>query len=128
MPAYSSPVSGSPVIGSDGTIYAVFGTKIYAIYGTNKVDDIAWPMCRQNRRHTGKVERASLAPPEKRTDGNFELQLYGQLGGTFTIESSTNLNTWTSVTGFVATTVPMRIVVTNATNAPGKFYRALGTP
>jgi hypothetical protein len=119
----------SPIIGPDGTIYAALGSVLYAIAsGTNGPADSAWPMYRQNAGHTGKVERPALAPPKKRADANFELQLYGPLGSTFTIEDSTNLNTWTSLTSFVATTVPMHVIDVTATSAPSKFYRAFGAP
>jgi hypothetical protein len=114
----------SPAIGPDGVIYAAFGRTIYAIAGTNKLSDTPWPMYRQNPRHTGKVEKPLITPPQKRSDGSFDLQLFGQLGDPFTIQASTNLNTWTSLTSFVATTVPMEVVDFTATNFPVRFYRA----
>ena len=114
----------SPVISPGGTIYAVFGTQLFALVGTNTLGDTAWPMYRQNVRHTGKVERPSLKPPQKRGDANIGLELYAQVGDPFTIQASTNLNTWTSLTSFVATTVPIDLVDWTATNFPVRFYRA----
>jgi outer membrane protein assembly factor BamB len=73
-PAYSSPANGSPTVGSEGTIYAVFGTKLYAIYGTNKLADSPWPMYRQNARHTGKIEKSSRQQPGKRADAHFKFE------------------------------------------------------
>jgi hypothetical protein len=118
----------SPTIGPDGTIYVTSARRLYAISGNNALADSSWPMYRQNCRHTGKMEKPALKPPQKRADANFDLQLYGQLGGTFTIEGSTNLNSWTSLTSFVATTVPMDVVDTKASNSLSKFYRAFGPP
>jgi hypothetical protein len=115
---------GSPAIGPDGTIYAPFGTKLYAIGGTNKLGDTPWPMFRQNLRHTGKAERPTLKQPQKRSDGGFQFQLQGELGQGYTVLGSTNLNSWTSLTNFVATTVPMDVVDFTATNFPVRFYRA----
>ena len=81
-------------------------------------------MYRQNLRHTGKVEKPSLNQPQKRSDGGFQFQLQGELGQGYTVLGSTNLNTWTSLTSFVATTVPMDLVDWTATNFPIRFYRA----
>jgi hypothetical protein len=116
----------SPAIGPAGTIYVTFGSRLYAIAsGTNGPADSPWPMYRQNARRTGKVEKPALQKPQKRADANFQFQLYPQqLGLTYTIDSSTNLNTWTSMTSFVATTFPTDVVDLTATNAPFRFYRA----
>jgi len=114
----------SPAIGPDGTIYASFGGRLYAFAGTNALSDSPWPMYRQNPRHTGKVEKPSLQKPQKRSDANFQFELYAQIDQPYTIEASTNLNTWTSLTSFVATTVPMDILDLQATNFPARFYRA----
>jgi outer membrane protein assembly factor BamB len=118
----------SPAIATDGTIYVTFGSRLYAIAGTNGPADSPWPMYRQNARRTGKVEKPALRQPQKRSDANFQFQLYGQLGQTFTVEASTNFNTWTSVTSFVANTLPMDVVDLSASNHPSRFYRASSPP
>ncbi len=96
-----------------------------AFAGTNALADSPWPMYRQNPRHTGKVEKPSLQKPQKRSDANFQLELFGQISNTFNIEASTNLNDWTSVTSVVATAVPMEITDFSASNYPARFYRAV---
>ena len=115
----------SPVIGADGTLYAALDTTLYAIAGTNPPPSSGWPMYRQNARHTGKVEKPALKQPKKRADANFEFQLYAQLGQTNVIESTTNLNTWTSLTSIVVTTVPQPVVDLTASNAPTRHYRTI---
>jgi outer membrane protein assembly factor BamB len=129
-PPQSVLAIGSPLIGPDGTLYAPLGNTLYAIAsGTNGPADSPWPMYRQNARRTGKVEKPVLQKPQKRADANFQFQLYPQqLGLTYTIHSSTNLNTWTSMTSFVATTFPTDVVDLTATNAPFRFYRASSPP
>jgi hypothetical protein len=119
----SSPVI-SPVLAPDGTLYACFGTKLYAIYYGSTPADAPWPTDRQNARHTGKVEKPWLRQPVSRSDGAFTFQLYEQLGTPFTIQTSTNLKTWMSLTSSVATAVPMNLVDAAATNSPSRFYRA----
>jgi outer membrane protein assembly factor BamB len=124
QPGGSASVT-SPVIAPDGTIYAALDATLYAIAGTNALGNTPWPMFRQNARHTGKMERPTLAFPQKRTDSNFAFQLYpNQLSLTYTIETSTNLNTWTTVTNVLATTLPTEVIDLTASNAPTRFYRA----
>ncbi len=117
--------STSPIIGPDGTLYAALGSTLYAIAtGTNGPANSPWPMYRQNARHTGKIEKPALQQPRKRADANFEFQLYAQLGQTNTVEATTNLNTWTSLTSIVVTTVPQPVVDLTASNHPARFYRS----
>jgi outer membrane protein assembly factor BamB len=118
--------NSSPVIGGDGTLYVAIGSKLYAIAtGANGPANSSWPMYQQNARHTGKIERPFLEAPQQRTDTNFTFLLYpNQLGLTYTIESSTNLSTWTTVTNVLATTLPTEVIDLTASNAPTRFYRA----
>jgi hypothetical protein len=119
----------APVVGADGTVYATVGSTLYAIVATNGPSTGPWPVFRGNARHTGKIEKPLLQQPQKRSDAGFEFQLYPhQLGLTYTIESSSNLDTWTPLTSFVATNVPMDVVDRTATNADVRFYRALSPP
>jgi outer membrane protein assembly factor BamB len=120
----SGPAYTSPTIGPDGTIYVGLGCCLYALQGTNRLATSAWPKFRQNLRNTGKVERPALNLPQKRSDGGFQFELQGELGQGYTVSGSTNLNTWTSLTSFVATIVPMDVVDFTATNFPVRFYRA----
>jgi outer membrane protein assembly factor BamB len=115
----------SPAIGTDGTVYAALGSKLYAVAGTSALANSSWPMYRQNARHTGRIEKTLLSQPQKRADANVEFQLYPhQVGLTFTIESSSNLGSWSSLTSFVAMTLPMPVVDLTASNFPVRFYRA----
>jgi hypothetical protein len=118
----------SPTIGPDGTIYATFGSRLYALPWTNSLADSPWPMYRQNPRHTGKIEKPSLQKPQKRSDANFQFQLFGQISNNFTIEASTNVMNWTSITSLMTATVPVDIFDLGASNSPVKFYRAVETP
>jgi hypothetical protein len=118
----------SPIIAPNGTIYAGLGTRLYAIYSTNPPSTVAWPMYQQNSSHTGGFQKPSLNKPQKRSDSNIQFELFGQISNSYTIEASTNLNTWTSLTNFVATTLPMDVTDLTATNSPMKFYRALEVP
>ncbi len=120
----------SPTIGPDGTIYAALGTKLYAITsGTNGPARSSWPMYRHDSRHTGSMQTSLLESPKKRSDANFQFELYAQqLGQSYTIETSTNLNNWTSLTSVVATTLPTDVADLTATNSSLEFYRASSPP
>jgi hypothetical protein len=113
----------SPAIGPDGTIYVTFGSTLYALYGTNKLADSAWPMYRQNARHTGKIEKASVQQPKKRAEGGFQLQVMSQIDQSFTVQTSTNLVNWLDFTNMICTNVPMDVIDPSPPVA-AKFYRA----
>ena len=118
--------NSSPIIDDKGTLYAAIGSKLYAIAtGTNGPANSSWPMYQQNARHTGKIERPFLALPQSGTGSNFKFQLYpNQLGLTYSIETSTNLTTWTTLTNVFATALPTEVTDISASNASTRFYRA----
>lgn len=120
----------SPTVGPDGTIYCTFGSHLYALSsGTNGAADSPWPMYRHDARHTGSIQRAVLRDAKRRADSNFQFRLYPQqLGLTYTLEASTNLSTWNSLTSVVAETFPVDIIDSGATNYPFRFYRAFSVP
>jgi hypothetical protein len=83
-------------------------------------------MYRQNWRNTRKLEKPALKQRQKRSDSGLEFDLYPrELGLSYTIESSSNLNTWISLTSFVATNFPTEVMDLDASNAPVRFYRAV---
>jgi len=84
-----------------------------------------WPKFQQNLRNTGKVEKPSLKQPQKRSDGSFQFELYGELGQSYTVQSSGTLTSWCSLTNLLATNVPMEVVDAAASNFPRRFYRAM---
>jgi outer membrane protein assembly factor BamB len=117
--------SVSPCIGPDGTIYAAFGSTLYALKGTNALGSTPWPMYRQNLRHTGKVEHPTLQKPKKRADANFQFQLAGEVGQTYNIQRSSDLSLWSTFTNLVATNPPATFVDLSASNFNVGFYRAV---
>ncbi len=117
--------NSSPIIGPDGTIYAVLGSTLYAVAsGTNGPANSPWPMYRGNAQHTGRIQKPVLSHPKKRSDANLQFELCGDVGQAVTVQASTNLNTWTSLTSLVTTAVDTPVVDLTASNSPAKFYRA----
>jgi hypothetical protein len=82
-------------------------------------------MYRANARHTGKTERPVFQKARKLPDGNFQAELYNDLRNTNTIQTSTDLTAWASLTNIVITNVPMDFIDLTATNSPTRFYRAI---
>jgi len=114
----------SPTISPNGTLFAALGSKLYAIAtGTNGPANSSWPMFQQNARHTGKIEKPSLQQPKKRADANFQFQIYAQVSQTQTVQTSTDLTAWTSLTNVTITNVPMDVVDLSASNFLSRFYR-----
>jgi len=69
------------------------------------------------------LDRPSLGAPQKRGDGNFQFQLNSWVGQTNTVESSSNLTTWSALTSVVVTNVKMPFVDLGASNFVSRFYR-----
>lgn len=115
----------SPTMGSDGTLYATFGSTLYAIYTGDKPANSSWPMYQQNPRHTGRIEKPAVSKPQKRADSNFQFEIYDTLGKTNTVQASTDLTSWLSLTDIVITNLPMDYVDYSASNYPSRFYRTL---
>jgi hypothetical protein len=115
----------SPTIAPDGTIYVTSANRLYAFAGTNGLADSPWPMYRQNARHTGKIERPFLQQPRKLTDASLEFELYAQVGGTQTVQASTDLLNWSFLTNASVTNVPIDVVDLSASNFPSRFYRTV---
>jgi hypothetical protein len=57
------------------------------------------------------------------TNGQFQFQLNGQIGGSYTLQASTNLTSWAAVTNVVSTNINMLLVDPGATNYGQRFYR-----
>ncbi len=74
------------------------------------------------------MEKPALQQPQKRSDANFQFELYGDIGQTYTVQSSTNLSDCTSLTSFVAATLPVAVLDLTATNFPARFYRTTSPP
>ena len=112
----------SPIIGGDGTIYVGIHNTLYAICNTNRPADTYWPMYHQNARHTGRIDKPSIRKPQKRADANFQFQIYDTLGNTNTVQASSDLALWTSLTDIVITNIPVDFIDYTASNFASRFY------
>jgi hypothetical protein len=66
----------------------------------------------------------TLEQPQVHHDGVFEFQLQGQSGQSYTVQVSTNLVNWLTLTNVPGTTNAITIVDPSAaTNGPTRFYR-----
>ena len=70
-----------------------------------------------------------LGPPERQGDGAFRLNLFGEKGRSYKIQTSINLRTWDDLTGyFTSETNLMTVLDSQAKNKPLRFYRAVVWP
>jgi hypothetical protein len=121
--ALQAPVLSSPAVASDGTIYFGAGA-FYALKGNSPLANSPWPKFRQNLRNTGKVEKPQLKNPRRAAAG-FEADLFGEMGQSYTVQTSTNFLNWTSLTSIVCTTLPELIMDPCVTGFPFRVYRAI---
>lgn len=123
--AIYGPLFGSPTtIARDGTLYALGGNGLYAIKGTNGPANTGWPMHRQNARQTGKVEWPRLRSISRVGD-NVRIEVFADPGWRCTLQTSSNLVDWLSITNFLATTNRTFFTDPLAGDATHKFYRAV---
>ena len=115
----------APVIGDDGTIYAVLGSTLYAIAGTNTLANSSWPMYRQNPQHTGSVEKTRLSQPNLANNGEVQLQFFGRPGFNYTVQTSADLINWTALTNVAVVTIPVVIIDPTPHSARSRFYRVI---
>jgi hypothetical protein len=74
--------------------------------------------------NTGPV----LQPPVRSGNGTVLLNLTGQIGGTYVIETSTNLTSWTPLATNVLSANPWVYPDTPPANPPQRYYRAFLRP
>jgi hypothetical protein len=117
--------TSSPAIGSDGTIYVVLGSTLFAFASTNALADSSWPMYRQNPQHTGSVEKSRLFAPTLGGDGVFEFFCYGRSGKNHRLEASSDFSRWITVTNFAGGAKPVRVLDTEAGTVSKRFYRVV---
>ena len=69
-----------------------------------------------------------LAEAQRLADGRFQMNFYGDNGVSYSLESSSNLVDWISISNFTATTSPKPLIDSSAASNPKQFYRAVYTP
>ncbi len=61
-------------------------------------------------------------------DGTVQISFTGDAGWTYTIETSTNLTSWTALTNLTSTNGSFQVTAGSVTNSPQLFYRARVSP
>jgi len=126
FPYQQFPPPPAPALGPDSTVYAAFDNILYALQGSGSPPATApWPTARQNLRRTGRAERPSLAFPQKQSDAHFDLMITGELGQSYTVQSTTNFLNWINLTNFVATNVNTIISDRTVPISPARFYHVV---
>jgi hypothetical protein len=81
-------------------------------------------MHRQNARQTGKVEWPRLRSLNHSVE-NVQVEVFADLGWNCTVQSSSNLFQWLSLTNFIAETNRTVITETLLPDAAQRFYRVV---
>jgi hypothetical protein len=72
------------------------------------------------------IASPQLSQPRLRKDGNFEFNLEKPYGTSYTVQVSTNLTTWLTLSNVPANFFPpVSIIDATASNAPMRFYRTV---
>jgi len=71
------------------------------------------------------VQTPRLIAPAWQSTGQFGFRLIGEAGRSYTVQASTKLVNWTSVTNFVSATGTNQFTDSAATNIKRRFYRAV---
>lgn len=103
-------VINDPTIGPDGTVYVLAsdflggsGDRLYAIKGTIGSQPSPWPSLRGNFRNTGRNDRPILGQPMATGTGGVQVSVQGEMGMSFTVQTSTTLSGWSNAVSQLST-------------------------
>ena len=120
IPLYDTGEPGRPTGIRRGDISKYSGqTGELKFWGSSVIDDI--------RFSTKPFPRPPmLTEPQVLPNGSFQFLLQGQSGRSYTVQVSTNLVSWLTLTNVPGTTNAITIVDPSAaTNGPTRFYRTV---
>jgi len=115
----------SPVISTNGTIYVGHGNKLLALVGGSSLPRCGWPMFRGDPRHTARVPQRGIGCSSPSPDGSLDIILRSEIGGTYSLQTSTNLIQWSELLEFTTTNWNPRFKQTVVTY-PQEFFRLKG--
>jgi len=94
----TSGLDDSPALAAvDGTLYVSGSYKLYALSTSSGLAKSSWPMFRHDPRHTANASMPFVFPPTLlspilQNDGQFTLDVYGEVGSAYEIDVSGDLN------------------------------------
>jgi len=120
----------SPMLTLDGTLYVSGSYKLYALKTSSGLARSAWPMFRRDPRHTANAGLPFVFPPTLlspflQSDGSLSLDVYGEVGRTYEIDVSADLDSWTTLTNLSTTAFHTPVRDWDANNFQQRFYRAV---
>jgi outer membrane protein assembly factor BamB len=121
-------IFSSPVIATNGTIYIVSSSALYALSGTNAPANSVWPLFRRNPLHTARSTQCAISSPEiLPSAAGVNLTMNVETGRVYTIQATTDLVSWIDLTNFVSASSRATIPDPDAPIFAHRFYR-LRTP
>lgn len=117
----SPTMFSSPVVSSNGTIYVTSGTKLYSLRGTNALGNEPWAMFRRDVKHNARSVQGGLSLPIPFPGGGVSLTMNTETDRVYTVQFSTNLQSWEELTNFTPVHSPTTLI--DSSGAPARFYR-----
>lgn len=117
----------SPSIGSDGTVYVGSDNGFFAIQGSAPLARSPWPKLAQNVRNTGRDASPRLRAPSYSAEC-VTVEVLADPRCSCTVQVSSNLIQWASLTNFVAETNRTRFTESPSAAAAQRFYRVISSP
>jgi len=114
------------VVGTNGNIYFGAGDrKLYALKGSSPLANSPWPMFHRDAQHTGRIPRFSFKTPTWLGARGLALSFDIDADKRLTIETSTNLVDWLSLTNLTPAGVEFQFIDSTAADFAQRFYRAV---
>jgi hypothetical protein len=127
---YAATSSGLPVNFSaagpaalTGSILTLTGWGVVTVTASQPGTDIYSTAATVTQSFSVAPPNDIIADPRKLPDGTFQMDFYGSLGSSYTLQASVDLLSWISISNFSCTTSPSIIADPKAKNFSKRFYR-----
>jgi outer membrane protein assembly factor BamB len=121
LPASAGQMFSSPVVTSNGTIYVAVGNMLYSLQGTNALGNEPWAMFRRDAKHNARSIQRGLSLPLAAPGGGVSLTMNTETDRVYTVQFSTNLQSWQELTNFTPVHSPTTLI--DPSGAPARYYR-----
>jgi sugar lactone lactonase YvrE len=115
----------APVIGEDGTIYAVGVTNLFAIRGRTGLAKGGWPAQRLDARQSASLAGPALALTGfwRTADSGWQLQWTAERGRLYFLEQSQDLREWTPAAELLCTNAISSTMLPTDPGRPHQYFR-----
>jgi outer membrane protein assembly factor BamB len=116
-------MEGSPLLDPDGNVYVTSVSSLYVLKGSSPLAPSPWPMFRANVQRTARAFQIGFEQLTQPSPDLLRLSLAIELNISYTIESSTDLQTWSSFTTIQRTNTNPSYIDIQTAGIGQKFFR-----